>query len=205
MAKNRKPRGDYNGGPKKKMTHEERKAKYTQIARDRRDKKFKQERNRNITCFKCRKPGHTANDCTESTGKECCYKCGEMTHSLKECTKYNPKIPLHEQDLPYATCFICTKTGHLASQCTMNEKGIYVNGGCCHKCGSNLHRSTACPTVKEEKKRVEEVVEENYDDLLDLQEKADVMDKQELKNAVDQNDESTFTEKPKKKRRVVKF
>jgi hypothetical protein len=76
----------------------------------------------------------------------------------------------------------------------MNEKGIYVNGGCCHKCGSNLHRSTACPTV-----------EENYDDLLDLQEKADVMDKQELKNAVDQNDESTFTEKPKKKRRVVKF
>lgn len=87
----------------------------------------------------------------------------------------------------------------------MNEKGIYVNGGCCHKCGSNLHRSTACPTMKEEKKRVEEVVEENYDDLLDLEEKVVVMGKQETEKTVEQKDENTITEKPKKKRRVVQF
>lgn len=59
--------------------------------------------------------------------------------------------------------------------------------------------------MKEEKKRVEEVVEENYDDLLDLEEKVIVMGKQETEKTVEQKDENTITEKPKKKRRVVQF
>jgi hypothetical protein len=59
--------------------------------------------------------------------------------------------------------------------------------------------------MKEEKKRVEEVVEENYDDLLDLEEKVVVMGKQETEKTVEQKDENTITEKPKKKRRVVQF
>jgi zinc finger CCHC domain-containing protein 9 len=180
---------------KKKITKDERRAKYTQIAHDRRDKKLKRERNRNITCFKCRQPGHTAIECSGGGNKECCYKCGEMTHSLKECNKFNPKIPLQEQDLPYATCFVCKNIGHLASQCTMNEKGIYVNGGCCHKCGSHLHRSTACPTMMKEKAKIDDVVEENYDDLLgNAETKADK--KCDLESA---------TTKSRKKRDVVKF
>ena len=33
----------------------------------------------------------------------------------------------------YATCFICGEQGHLSSQCSQNEKGLYPKGGCCHR------------------------------------------------------------------------
>ena len=203
MAKKGKQPPRNNGEPKKKVTKEERRAKYTQIARDRREKKVKQERNRNITCYTCRQPGHTANECKDGSKECCCYKCGELTHSLKECTKYNAKIPLHEQELPYAKCFVCKATGHLASQCDKNDKGIYVNGGSCHKCGSNMHRSTACPTARKEKAKVEEVVEENYDDLLDAVEKVGTI-KPIGKNDLEAKVEGD-TEKPKLKRKIVQF
>mmetsp|Transcript_26368 Transcript_26368/g.40457 ORF Transcript_26368/g.40457 Transcript_26368/m.40457 type:complete len:255 (-) Transcript_26368:31-795(-) len=142
------------------MTKEERREKYTQIARNRRDKKYEREKQSHLTCFKCRKRGHIASQCPEFANhpqsqldKTCitrsiCYKCGSYDHGLSSC----PRVPkgTTRQDwnslsLPYASCFVCGQKGHLASQCTQNTNGIYVNGGECRICGSNQHRATDCP------------------------------------------------------------
>jgi len=95
---------------KSKMTKEERRAKYTQRARDRRKLKS----HKNTVCFQCRKRGHTVNECpynkkgkgtitnnsTDSTAKDSsggqrcfkaiCYKCGSENHGLSNCPKLTP-------------------------------------------------------------------------------------------------------------------
>ena len=47
-----------------------------------------------------------------------------MSHDL--CSKIFKIYILGE--FPYAKCFICNETGHLASQCRDNPKGLYPNG-----------------------------------------------------------------------------
>lgn len=42
---------------------------------------------------------------------------------------------------------MCNETGHLASQCPKNEKGIYPDGGCCRFCGSTRHLARHCNPV----------------------------------------------------------
>lgn len=124
-----------------KMTKEERRMKYTQKFHD----KQKNKRNRNVTCFKCRKAGHMAADCPEDTGStmaNICYKCGSTEHRLFDCKKYKG---IAGEDLPYATCFICKKMGHLSSQCEKNDNGMYPDGGCCKICGKKDHLSSKCP------------------------------------------------------------
>lgn len=51
-------------------------------------------------------------------------------------------------ELPYATCFLCGKLGHLASKCEQSTTGIYPKGGGCHECGSPYHLVKNCPTRK---------------------------------------------------------
>lgn len=178
-AQNDLRRRDGTNMKKPKMTKEERRKKYTDIARKRRQK---QNQNRGgwnsrngkkeIICYLCRQSGHTVGNCPNS-GKESsnnqellCYKCGSTEHSLSACPKRNSS-----KELPFATCFLCKEKGHLVSGCPQNKKGIYVNGGSCRYCGGRDHLATACPEKKKKNKINNTQEEDNtdIDDLLDIQ------------------------------------
>jgi len=197
--------------PKRKLTNAQRREKYTKQARDRREKANNKKFNSSKICFNCRKKGHAVHDCPnakaadgEATtgGGNICYKCGSNEHSLKICKKLTAvekkvmsnggRINYIEMDLPFATCFICKKTGHLSSQCEQNENGLYVKGGCCKKCNSKNHLFQNCPELKKKKEVVSD--EESAGDVQEfLEEEATEVD-----NADDQ--------KPaKKKKKVVNF
>lgn len=118
------------------------------------------ERASNMRCFVCREAGHSAKDCPESvgTGNDAlaapgsklgkdtvgiCFRCGSTEHTLSKC-KRPPTSSGSE--LPYATCYICTEKGHLASKCPKNkDRGIYPNGGDCKICHSVEHLAKDCP------------------------------------------------------------
>ncbi|ODN98352.1 zinc knuckle family protein [Cryptococcus wingfieldii CBS 7118] len=90
-----------------------------------------------------RKGGKKGGDVT--TGK--CYRCNSTEHGLFQCTE--PVDPTNPT--PFATCYICLASGHLASLCPNNTKGVYVNGGECKVCKSTAHRAKDCPDDKREK------------------------------------------------------
>jgi zinc finger CCHC domain-containing protein 9 len=81
-----------------KMTHEERKEKYTNMARDKRDRKTMSKRFADTVCFYCREKGHSADACpkkgenkTEEVDK-ICYKCGSTEHALRDCHKFKKAL-----------------------------------------------------------------------------------------------------------------
>jgi zinc finger CCHC domain-containing protein 9 len=180
--KNKNRSSKKNKGPSKpKMTKEERRAKYTKIAHDRRDRKISSARSKNLVCFRCRRKGHAAADCTTDLGDgseapasdnplvsagrgggKHCYKCGSIDHGLSKCPKMKnaPRLPsgkidFTKVDLPHATCYICNTMGHLASSCDKNEgRGIFVKGGGgCRLCGSVQHIASDCPDNDKKKKK----------------------------------------------------
>lgn len=143
--------------PWKAMEAERRKVTDAKSAH-RRDKR-EEERMAATRCFACRQMGHSANKCPNTltsanttmakvnvTKKEasliCCYRCGSTEHSLAKCTKPAPE---YGSDLPFASCFICGKKGHISSKCDLNQdRGIYPNGGCCLLCQSVDHLAKDC-------------------------------------------------------------
>lgn len=204
-----------NHGPKPKMTKEERRKKYTDIARKRRDKQNGIRRRNNMVCYNCRQPGHNASECpqlgessqattcTPTSSTVLCYKCGSTEHALHKCPKRHRG---DRNDLPFATCFICNQKGHLASACSQNASGIYVNGGSCRKCGSTQHLATDCPLKKKNQAPQEEKDKEENNDLLqDLVETDPSSTLSKTKQDTQKKKKSESSEKPKKKKRVVNF
>jgi zinc finger CCHC domain-containing protein 9 len=158
---------------KVKLTKEERRSKYTQIARDRKALTVTRHRESQLICYNCRKTGHSVHNCpdenTNTAAKDnICYACGSIEHSLAKCPN---KDKFSHSALPFATCFVCQGKGHLASQCPKNDHGVYVNGGCCKYCQSVRHLATACPTkLKPDKSIAAEaraVPDVNVQDLLE--------------------------------------
>ncbi|PJF19340.1 hypothetical protein PSACC_00859 [Paramicrosporidium saccamoebae] len=94
-------------------------------------------------CLKCRKRGHSVKYCPAGASS-ICYNCGSHTHTLKACRQ--PR----SNELPYASCYVCGGTGHLAGQCPKNERGIYPRGGGCRFCGSKQHLARDCKPTREE-------------------------------------------------------
>ncbi len=73
------------------------------------------------------------------------HRCGSRRHNLSKCREaVDPENPL-----PFSSCFVCSKQGHLASQCPENRsKGVYPNGGCCKLCQQTTHLAKDCPMRK---------------------------------------------------------
>lgn len=162
--------------PKPKITKAERREKYTAIARGRREAYVTKSRDKDLVCYRCRKSGHSAENCKEvpanadggegkaampaskKLGGNICYKCGSTDHRIQICPKIKPFLKPGRNkekldfgklgDLPYANCYVCSKSGHLASHCPENTKGVYPQGGSCRECGSVDHFGWDCPTKK---------------------------------------------------------
>jgi len=167
---------------KPKMTKEERRTKYTAIAREHKAKKYQQQRDSQLTCYNCRQRGHSVNNCPQNANnnnkngrngngssstapqQRICYKCGSTEHALHNC-------PIRQKSaddaLPFATCFVCKVIGHLSSQCPSNDKGVYVNGGACKHCGSVRHLAPQCPEKQKPKAPKPELDNVNVEDLLE--------------------------------------
>jgi zinc finger CCHC domain-containing protein 9 len=201
------------------MTKEERRKKYTDIARKRRQKLNGNHRRggdsgrKNLVCYNCRLPGHTASECPSLQNDQeavctpasvLCYKCGSTEHALHNCPKRHRG---DRSDLPFATCFICNEKGHLASACSQNKTGIYVNGGSCRVCGSQQHLASNCPEKKKNKKKdKDEIEEEKFDDLLKVEEDSSSTTSRTRQESREEKQKAASEEQPKKKKkRVVNF
>ncbi|KAL3762700.1 hypothetical protein ACHAWU_001645 [Discostella pseudostelligera] len=220
------------GEPKPKMTKEERRAKYTAIAHNRRDANIARARDKHIMCYRCRKTGHSAENCkniadaksddgedtggrgegkekmsyNKKQGGNICYKCGSTEHRIQACPKIKPFLPPGGKnkkidfgkigDLPFANCYVCNKSGHLASHCPESAKGLYPQGGSCRECGSVYHFVADCPE-KDNAKRTRHESDDRGDDDDSL-----VID-QFLEDEDPVVEEKV--EKKAKKRKVVRF
>lgn len=229
----KKKRKKWSKKPPVKITKDERRAKYTKLARDRREKNMSDKRGKGLVCFRCRKRGHAASDCKadmeadggsrghaggEGSGSaKICFKCGSTEHGLTGCPQMRkaPKMPSGRIDyskieLPHAKCFVCGEMGHLASRCEKNEgKGIFVLGGSCRVCGSKQHIAADCPEKKKEKEDPGDKSEEDDGDVDDLLEDEDTRVsgsmKKKKKDESEKSESVGKSEKKKKKRKIVKF
>jgi len=159
------------------MTKEQRREKYTNIARNRRETNMMRARDKQLICYLCRKTGHSAANCknvSTSNGnsnimpiqrkKNICYKCGSTEHRIQACPliqKYLLKPGRDKKgidyanvgELPFAMCYVCNKKGHLSSYCPEGKKGCYPTGGGCRECGSVDHYVADCPERKKKGKK----------------------------------------------------
>lgn len=193
----------HNQQPKPKLTKEQRREKYTQLARDRKERAVARAVGRSQICFACRQKGHSLAFCPNSKNtpgkqrklaRKICYKCGSEEHALSACAKY---VGPEDKDLPFATCFVCGEKGHLSSQCSQNEKGVFPNGGSCKRCGSNRHVSSKCPQTAESKPKKTTISEDDFDVNEYLE---------DMPNTAATSTKKTISEgASSKKRRVVNF
>ncbi len=159
--------------PRKRLTDEERRAKFGDL--DQKIEDRYQSAASHVICLGCRKKGHYLKDCpsakaglfdgsrgnvssttlnvTSSSGNGgsgglICFNCGSTEHALRACQV--PRDP--KGVLKFASCFVCKKTGHLSRDCPNNLNGIYAKGGCCHICRQTDHLVKDCPQRTEEDK-----------------------------------------------------
>lgn len=111
------------------------------------------------------------------------------------CPKVQPLIKAGKRldfsklgELPFANCYVCNKSGHLAGNCPESSKGLYPNGGSCRLCGKVDHYAADCPTKLTKKEQVSDDESVTIEQYLDEPQK---------------NTEKKVVKKPKRK--VVNF
>ncbi|KAJ3108167.1 hypothetical protein HDU97_002079 [Phlyctochytrium planicorne] len=176
----------------------------------RRERRLRQ-KERLMTCFVCRKKGHSVKNCpvggdAVSFGKEgaidkslisgielenICYKCGSNEHKSSQW--------------------------HLAGACEQNEKGLYPMGGSCRYCGSVRHLAKDCKPSRNDGAGVTElgVIDNNQggddDDVFLALKKMqkDNQDERSTKNALStrgcKGQQSKCAPQQHLKKKIVKF
>ncbi|KAF7304831.1 hypothetical protein MKEN_01197200 [Mycena kentingensis (nom. inval.)] len=130
--------------PKKK--HKQSPKSRAEASEQRRIERIRQ-RKADTVCFSCRETGHDVKTCPkQSDAKPVCYRCGSNTHTLSRCKKRQDL----NNPLPFASCFVCSGTGHLAGACPQNSNGVYPKGGCCKLCKETSHLAKDCPLRKQD-------------------------------------------------------
>jgi Zinc knuckle len=136
-----------------KLSKEDRRTKFTASLAQEKDKEREQEAANFTTCLGCRKRGHFLKDCPKvnknsaaDAAVDICFNCGLSGHALRHCLKHRNK----DGSLPFASCFICMKKGHISKDCPENPNGLYPKGGCCHICLQKTHLVRDCPERTEE-------------------------------------------------------
>lgn len=141
--------------PRGKLSKDQRRDKFSSVD-EKEQARLKDEANFTI-CLGCRKRGHFLKDCPKATVAASavaavvdgiCFNCGESDHTLKDCKKPRDR----HGKLPFASCFICKRKGHIARDCDQNANGLYPQGGCCHICLQKTHLAKDCPERTEELK-----------------------------------------------------
>ena len=138
-----------------RLSKDDRRTKFTNSLALEKDKEREQEAANFTICLGCRKRGHFLKDCPKvnknplaDNTSDICFNCGFSGHALRHCSK-----PRHKDgSLPFASCFICNKKGHISKDCPENANGLYPNGGCCHICLQKTHLVRDCPERTEEDK-----------------------------------------------------
>jgi hypothetical protein len=136
-----------------KMSKVDRNTKFTTSLALEKDKERALEAANFTTCLGCRKRGHFLKDCPKVNKNplddnvvDMCFNCGIAGHALRHCSKPRNR----DGSLPFATCFICNRKGHISRDCHENPNGLYPKGGCCHICLQKDHLVRDCPNRTEE-------------------------------------------------------
>ena len=138
-----------------KISKDERRQKFLNVLLEQKEQEREKDAANFTTCLGCRKRGHFLKDCpknAQTTSDEpvvdICFNCGENGHALRHCSKPRRR----DGTLPFASCFICKRKGHISKDCPENPNGLYPKGGCCHICLQKSHLVRDCPERTEEDK-----------------------------------------------------
>jgi hypothetical protein len=136
-----------------KISKDDRRQKFLNVLLEQKEQEREKDAANFTTCLGCRKRGHFLKDCpknlqtaTDEPVVDICFNCGEGGHALRHCSKPRRR----DGSLPFASCFICKKKGHISKDCPENPNGLYPKGGCCHICLQKTHLVRDCPERTEE-------------------------------------------------------
>ena len=138
-----------------KLSKDERRQKFLNLELQKKEEEREKESANFTICLGCRKRGHFLKDCPKANPSikdsdepvvDICFNCGESGHALRHCTKPRKR----DGSLPFASCFICKRKGHISKDCPENPNGLYPKGGCCHICLQKTHLVRDCPERTEE-------------------------------------------------------